>query len=408
MPHPSPTRRDFLAQSATTLAAASLAPRALGANNTWQSEAAFPPAKPSTLRVSKKKLQTLTAYIESEMNAGTFPGAGVMAIRHGKMFLNHYCGAFMAGGKTTAPFSERVRVPFYSFSKAISATVVVMAHQDGLVDYDVPVSKYIPEFTSGGKDAITLRHLLTHSAGIPNAPIGRADTEETWRESVKSVCATPVEWEPGNRTQYHGLTGLFVAAEAVRRVSAMKPWNDICRERLFNPIGADSLSFALSGPEPGPLDAFASKGSLLGHPAGGCAGTLIDMLKVVQLHLNGGLWQGRVLINPEAFKEMHTVQYAAEIAKDVAAGKTPRHETWGLGWLLRGAGTRPPAAYWFGFGDHESAAMFGHAGIDTIMGVGDPSLDIGYAFCITKSIGNEGKADLLRKEVANRIFDALT
>jgi CubicO group peptidase (beta-lactamase class C family) len=199
---------------------------------------------------------------------------------------------------------------------------------------------------------------------------------------------------------------MFIAAEAVRRVSGLKPWNDICRERLFNPIGGDSLSFALSGPEPGPMDAFESK-NMLGHPAGGCVGTLVDMLKVLQLHLNGGLWQGRVLIKPEAFKEMHTIQYAAEIAKDAAAGKPIRHENWGLGWLLRGPGGRPPAAHWFGFGDHASAAMFGHAGIDTIMGVGDPALDAGYAFVITKSIGDERKAGLLRKEVANRFFEAL-
>ena len=366
----------------------------------------FPTVKPKEVRVSRKGLKELVDYIESEREAGTFPGAGILALRHGRLFLEHFSGTYEGGDNVAHPFHGGVRVPLYSFSKAISATIVVMARQKGLLDYDVPVSTYIPEFVGSGKETITLRHLLTHAAGIPNAPLGGAATEEEWRDSVKKVCAAEVEWEPGSKTQYHGATGLFVAAEAVRRVSGMKPWNDLCRERLFEPIGAESLSFLVPESGPGSLDAFGPGGG--GHPAGGCVGALIDVLRVVQLHLNKGVWQGTALLKPAAFEEMHTVQYAAERAEDVAAGRfLLRHEPWGLGWLLRGEGPQPPAAYWFGFGKNKSPKLFGHAGIDTIMAVGDPALDLAYAFVVTKSIQDEAKTTRLRGKVANLLFAAV-
>jgi CubicO group peptidase (beta-lactamase class C family) len=368
----------------------------------------FPVVEPKAVGVSLKKLKKLVHFIDSERDAGTFPGAGVIALRHGKLFLEHYCGTYRAGKGADQPFHRNVRVMLASVSKALSATVVVMAHQDGLVDYDVPVATYIPEFVGGGKETITLRHLLTHAAGIPNARLGSAATEEEWRDCVRSVCAAQVEWPPGSKTQYHAGSGMFVAAEAVRRVSDMKPWNRICRERLFDPIGADSLSFAPpESADTGFEDAFGPD-AFGGHPAGGCAGTLIDVVRVVQLHLNKGVWEGRAIIQPKAFSEMHTVQYAAQIAEDAAMHKFPRHEPWGLGWLLRGVGPRPFAAYWFRFGDNASPGLFGHAGIDTIVGVGDPALDVAYAFAITKSLQDNSKATLLRQEVANRLFATVT
>ena len=95
-----------------------------------------------------------------------------------------------------------------------------MVCQDGLLNYDKPISTYIPEFTGDGKETITLRRLLTHSAGIPNVPLKAVDTEDKWQAALKALCAAKVEWQPGSRTLYHGLTGHFLAADVVRRCAS--------------------------------------------------------------------------------------------------------------------------------------------------------------------------------------------
>lgn len=373
---------------------------------------AFPVVAPPEVDVDAQRLAKALEFIDAEVRAGSVPGAALVATRRGKKFVEHYCGAYRALDGTDQPFHKKVANPLFSFSKGIAATVAVMAHQDGLIDYDLPVSTYIPEFPAGGKEAVTLRHLLTHSAGIPSVSGGSVLTEELWRAFVKTVCAAPIEWPAGSRTAYHGVSGMFVVAEAVRRVSGMKPWNVLCRERLFEPIGAQSLSFASMAADY-PVAALPSyfanldKFGLAGHPAGGCFGTPDDMLRVLNLITNGGSWQGKTLIRPDALKEMLSVQYAAQIAEAVAKGQAPAHEPWGLGWLVRGTAPECGAAHWFGFGDSKSPTLFGHAGVDTVYGDGDPARQLAYVFIMTGKPRDAAESTRLRREVSNRLQSAV-
>ena len=367
---------------------------------------------------SRDRWRDLTSFIEGERAAGVIPGASVIASKRGKKALEWQTGTYCSLTRRDTPLDAPVIHPFFSYSKLVAATVVVMAHQDGLVDYDAPVSTYIPEFVGGGKEKVTIRRLLTHSAGIPSAPFGPVLKEEAWKEAVNIACGLKTEWEPGSRTSYHALTGLFIAAEAVRRKSGNKPWAQICRERLFNPLGARSLTFGLPDedepvaltpqPAPGPLprrlqDAF----QFAGHPAGGCFGTVEDALKVLQLHLNQGKWKQRRLIKPESLAEMHKVQYQAEIQQARAAGKNPTHEPWGLGPLMRGDGAKNGGHDWFGFRDQTNPGVFGHAGIDTFIGVADPGTGNALIFVTTNSPKPAEKTVPLRNGVTNRVFATL-
>src|SRR5207245_1282874 len=111
-----------------------------------------------------------------------------------------------------------------------------------------------------------------------------------------------------------------LAAEIVRRRSERMPWETICRERLFKPLGADSLTFSTPAkdvpvvitPQSSQMAYKLGTLGIAGHPAGGAYGTAGDLLKVLHLHLNKGEWQGKTLIKPEVLKEVHTVQYAAQ------------------------------------------------------------------------------------------------
>jgi len=371
----------------------------------------FPAVDPAEVEVDAEKLARAVEFIEAEVKAGSVPGAALVATRRGRKFVEHYCGTYRTPGGEDKPYGPAVLNAVFSFSKGISATVAVMAHQDGLIEYDLPVSTYIPEFKGGGKDAITLRHLLTHSAGIPSVQDSATLTEEQWRGFVRKICEASIEWPVGSRTQYHAVSGLFVVAEAVRRVSDMKPWETICRERLFDPIGAKSLTFGLP-PQDSPVAVtpgyFTSpdRFGLGGQPAGGCFGTVDDMLRVLNLIVQGGTWHGRALVQPEPLKEMLTVQYAAEIAKAWAEGKDAVHEPWGLGWLVRGTAPGPPS-YWFGFGDSKSPTLFGHAGVDTVIGDGDPARDLAFVYIMTAKTRDAAESTRLRREVSNRLQEAV-
>lgn len=362
----------------------------------------------------------LALFIATHVTAGEVPGAGVIVARHGETLYERYWGTCGTHQRPDEPFDGSVVNCFFSFSKLVSATVIATLCQDGVLDYGAPISKYIPQFTGGGKEKITLRHLLTHSAGIPAVPLKSVAMQPQWDEAVKTVCAAAVAWEPGSRCVYHGITGLFVAAEAARRITG-KNWNDLCKERLFDPLGV-ACTFDMP-PQPAKVslvpvlqpdvlkqvkygDSYRFLG-LLGHPAGSCFGTPADLIKVIQLHLSAGEWNGKTIVQPDVIQQMHTVQYAREIQQAIAAGKAPAHQSWGLGPLLRGTGPADAGHAWFGFGDRPSPGMFGHAGIATVMGVGDPALGVAIAFITTDAPKPESKAVELRNGVTNRIFKML-
>jgi len=287
-----------------------------------------------------------------------------------------------------------------------------MAHQDGFIDYDVPVRTYIPEFAGGGKDVITMRHLLTHSAGLDNANHGSTSTQDEFDNAVQDVCRASVGWAPGSKNLYHGSSAMMIAAEVVRRAYGMRTWDEICGERLFTPLGAKSFTFGaapLAGsklaatpvPKQLPSHLDAAHFWQLGAPGAGAFGTIEDVLKVLHLHLNRGVWEGKTLIKLDAYSGMHTIQNNELIEAALVRGENPVREYWGLGWQLRGKSTNG----WFGFGDRASPRSFGHAGIDTVMTVADPDRDVAIVFTTTDSPRNDSTIRV-RNTVTNLVIDA--
>ncbi len=352
------------------------------------------------------KLAAADEFVAAELAKFKLPGAGLMVSRGGKIVHERYWGTCYTRDRADASFDGSFMNMFYSFSKMITGTVICMMVQDGLLDYDAPVCKYIPEFAQNGKDAITLRQLLNHSAGIPSAPVGPAYTVEQWKAAVAPCCACKIEWPPGSKTQYHSTCGTFLAGEAALRVTGEADWETLCHRRLFAPlqstmsykIPADLDHFALTTKPakfPAPLDY-----GWLGQPGVGCFGTLLDGLKVVQLHLNNGVWNGQVLLKSEFLAKMHELQFARQIAKARVQGIKSDYEFNGLGVGLRG----DTESGWSGFGNRTSPRAFGHPGIGTVMSVGDPDADVGIMFLAT----DEPKGVVeVRDGVTNHVMAAL-
>jgi CubicO group peptidase (beta-lactamase class C family) len=358
----------------------------------------------------------MSAFLQSKVDAGLVPGAFVAAMRNGKVFLEQHFGTFCDRTRRDAPYDGAAIHPFHSISKMVSATAVVMAWQDGLIDIDVPVMKYLPEFGNGGKEGITIRQLLTHSAGIPKTT-GKiyAETEEQWKAAIAAICAEPVQWPPGSRTEYHALAGMLISAEAVRRASGGKTWNQICQERIFTPLGLTSFTFeepAQNLPlaciprvsDPGKLwqkelDGFS------GQPAAGLKGSMTDLLKYLQFHSQNGVWKGQTLLQPKYWTEIHTDQFPG---KPIPAGGQPGFESWGLGMMIRSTGPLTYGLKWFGLSGTTRPNVFSHVGTSIAMAVGDPDSDTQIAFIVTDNPKTKEGATELRDTVTGMVFNSLS
>jgi CubicO group peptidase (beta-lactamase class C family) len=358
-------------------------------------------------------------YLAALIREGIAPGAALVASRRGRVKRRRAIGTCCLVERRDAPLTLDTLHPLYSFSKLITGTVVAISVTEGKLNYSDLVSKFIPEFAGGGKDGITIRHCLTHSAGLSKAQSKAVHDSAGWAQALQSLCSATAEWPPGTQTAYHGWSGAFLAAECVRRVNSGKPWAELCRERLFRPLAARSLTYDLPGrdanvavvPQPAtgaalPKTAAAAFG-YAGQPGAGCFGTLEDALKVLHLHLHRGVWNSKPLISPAVFQEMHSVQYAGEIAAAQAAGKTPQYESWGLGPLLRGTGPVNGGHQWFGFAHQTEPGIFGHAGIDTLIGVGDLKRQVAFVFATTNSPKPGDKTAPLRNKITDLVFAEL-
>jgi CubicO group peptidase (beta-lactamase class C family) len=173
-------RRTFLQHSAALSIAASLT----GSLEPVRSE------DPAAVGMDDTRLRAIVEFLETERQAGSFPGAAVVVSQHGKIVLEHYTGTYYSMLGEDKPYQPEVRSLFYSYSKGISATVIMLAHQEGLIDIDATVASYLPEFAANGKEHITIRQILTHSAGIPSAPTPPSrcgTTRNGKRPSTRSV-----------------------------------------------------------------------------------------------------------------------------------------------------------------------------------------------------------------------------
>lgn len=180
----------------------------------------------------------LTTLVDSAVAAGAAPGAVVAVSIRGGRFIH---GTGRTGLDDPTIPGPRTIYDLASLTKVVALTTgIMMAVDEGRLVLDAPVQRYVPEFTGTGKEQVTLRHLLTHSSGLP--PFRRLWLESTSvREARDSILATPLDTVPGARARYSDI-GAVLLTWALERAYGTTI-DSLMDRRLFGPIGMRSTRY---------------------------------------------------------------------------------------------------------------------------------------------------------------------
>lgn len=196
------------------------------------------PAPPLHLEVAEGFGAVADAFRENFAARGEL-GAACAVYRAGEKVVD------LRGGwrdhRVQAPWEEDTLVLVFSATKGLAALPLALLHSRGRLDYDLPVAHYWPEFAQAGKQAVTVRQLLSHQAGL--AALDQVLTLEDLADldrMAEILARQRPAWEPGTRQGYHGLTLGWYEGELVRRVDpAGRSLGRFFREEVAEPMGAE-------------------------------------------------------------------------------------------------------------------------------------------------------------------------
>jgi D-alanyl-D-alanine carboxypeptidase len=191
-------------------------------------------------------------YLRAEMERRSIPGLAV-AIVHGEQIEQRFYG--LANVETPAPVGEGSVFAIASLDKQLTAAGVVKLAELGRASLDDELARWLP----GAPGGITLRHLISHTAGLPDGVAGSVEgrlfADYTTEQLLAHVTSLPLLAPPGARFEYSD-GGLFLAQLATERIAG-EPWWEFMRRELFAPAGMTSVvSMAPSALIPGRVAAY--------------------------------------------------------------------------------------------------------------------------------------------------------
>ncbi|HEX7601388.1 MAG TPA: serine hydrolase domain-containing protein [Polyangiaceae bacterium] len=348
---------------------------------------------PHDAGMSRAAVDAIERAMRGLYDTGTQPAIALCLRRRGHVVFDRAVGESHPGQKATpdTPFCV------FSASKAVTAMIIHLLDGRNLLRIDDPVAEYIPEFARHGKEHTTIRHVLTHRAGIPSLA-GHADPSllGDWDHIVRLLCdAHPVS-VPGRRLAYHAITGGFVLGEIVRRVTG-KTVRQVLQEEVTDPLGLRWFNYgvrpedmhavarnAFTGP-PVPKGLAYLVERALGVPferavtvsnerpfltsiipSGNIVATANELSTFFQLLLDGGELDGVRVFDAKTVQRARTESSYLEV--DLTLGLPVRY---GLGLMLAGNHFSP-------FGPRTPQA-FGHYGFINIVGWADPQRELSCA-----------------------------
>lgn len=330
---------------------------------------------PAEVAMDRAGVEQGLASLVRGVEDGRHGGAQVYVSRFGRPVVEFACGEAAPG----VPMTPDHLTVWFSCTKPLVAMAVALLYDRGLLDLDDPVRRYLPAF-GNGKEACTLRHVLTHQGGFTGA--ASVLDAKPWAEIIAAICAYPAEYPPGSRAGYHPSAGWYVLAEIVRIVDG-RPIERFVAEEILRPLGMKESYLGISPQEQvrlgGRLARVALGQTRARHyatqefidrfnspeeiarvvPSGGMRGPARELGRFYEWLLARGRWGEEQRVS-RATVDLFTACHRWELPdKTLAGAPLP----WGLGFMLYGSGDISPAA---------SRRVFGHSGMVSSVAFADP------------------------------------
>ncbi len=201
-------------------------------------------SSPSTARVTgvaqgeaDPRFSRLREEFQRRLDSGEELGASLAVVDHGEPVVDLWGG--FREVERTSPWQRDTITNVWSITKTVTSLAALMLVDRGLLDLDAPVATYWPAFAQNGKAAITLKQVMSHTAGVSGweLPFGIADIYDYERATAHLAAQAPW-WEPGTASGYSLLNYGHIVGEIVRRVSG-KTLKAFVADEIAGPLGAD-------------------------------------------------------------------------------------------------------------------------------------------------------------------------
>lgn len=363
---------------------------------------------PLSVGMDQGDVDAIWEQVRKVYRSGVHPGISISIRRQGKLLLSRGIGHARGNGPEDTAEDEKILmrtdtpVCLFSTSKGITALLMHMLAEEGLINVMDPVAFYAPEFARKGKENITIHQILAHRGGIPGLPKD-VPLETLWDEDKTwgLLCEAEPIITDGSKLAYHAITGGFVLERVMRQVTG-DDINAYIDKKIRQPMGMKYFTYGVeaehaqelapsyaTGPRPGLLlRAFLKRA--LGSPditrlndlcndprfqeaiipAGNLVGTADEASAFFQMMLNGGKWQGRKICAAS------TVARAVQEFGNRSVDKTlliPLRYSAGL--ML---GDAP-----FGLWGPQSRHAFGHLGLVNKFAWADPEREMSVCLLTT-------------------------
>ena len=286
------------------------------------------------------------AIIANSLKHWGTPGLAVAVVRHGRPFLVAGYGTKRVGAAD--PVTAQTLFAFGSCTKALTATLVAKAADDGVLGFDDPVRRHLPGFRLADPNAdalVTLRDLLCHRTGVGGhdwlwyrAPWNRA---ETLKRLNHLPAAGPF------RASYHYSTLMVMAAGQALANRAGKPWEVLAQDQLLTPLGMTRtrLTSAAFAADPdrargherrsGKVVPMAAYDLAEPNPAGSTFTCAADLVPWLQFQLADGRFAGKQLVSVANLRQTHAPHTVMPLSDPAIAAVYPAsHQvSYALGWV---------------------------------------------------------------------------
>jgi CubicO group peptidase (beta-lactamase class C family) len=345
--------------------------------------------------------------LQQGLDDGLHIGAQIYVSQNGTPLVDDALGE----ARPNVPMAPETLMPWYSSGKPLTVAVIAQLWEQGYIGLDDPVYYHLPDFQWHGKEAVTIRHLLTHTAGFRNV-LGVQWHKEPWADILFKTCGTFLEpgWAPGAKAGYHPASSWFILAEiACRRKK--RPFSQIVRQDILEPLhlhntylGMPPEQYRAYGDRIGQMHNApetythweTEEGATLCRPGGGARGPIRELGHFYEALLTGGT----PILEPE------TVTTFTHPQRKNMVDHTFQHIIdWGLGFIVN-SNHHGPNTVPYSFGLHASPDTFGHGGIQSSAAFADPKHNLVVAL-VCNGMPGELKHNQRARALHSAIYEDL-